>query len=60
VPSGLDGVALKQWLGAHQDDHTVAAAMQACAGGDAGNCGDAAKPAPSGDQPAETAKQPGS
>jgi hypothetical protein len=52
VPSGLDPVALKQWLGARLDDQTVAAALKACSGGDgtqdkAGGCG-SGKPAPPG------------
>src|SRR5690348_5261199 len=34
VPAGLDGLALKQWLAAHQDQATVAAALNACAGPD--------------------------
>ena len=33
-PAGLGGRELKQWLAAHQDEATVSAAMQACAGPD--------------------------
>jgi hypothetical protein len=32
VPAGLGGLELKQWLAARQDDATVSAALQACAG----------------------------
>ncbi len=33
VPAGLDGAGLKQWVGQHQDDATIRAALDACGSG---------------------------
>jgi hypothetical protein len=63
VPSGLDGPALKPWLGARQNDPTVRAALKACAGGTVSSSGEGAcggaKPAPSSDSPADARKKGG-
>ena len=37
VPPGLGGLELKQWIGTRQDDPTIAAALNACAGPDRGD-----------------------
>ena len=46
VPAGADGVALKQWIGDHANDPSMADAMKACLGGSPGDKqADAAKAA---------------
>lgn len=45
VPSG-DAATVKQWLGDHQSDPAVQAALEACAGAGAGTKGDGTNPGP--------------
>jgi hypothetical protein len=65
VPDGSDGVALKQWIGAHASDPGLADAIKACLGGPPGgdkpagdpkaDCGGGtAEPAPAKPEPSAT------